>query len=222
MSERDDEQLDRRAFFRLGIRKAAKTVVTEAEERAERSANRWVRPPFAVAELDFLIKCTRCGDCLEACPHDVLFPLSAKLGVQVISTPAMDLINKGCRMCDDWPCVAACGSSALFRDGGTQDLKGNTEPALPKLADTAIDTSICLPYSGPECGACAHSCPVPGALVWDGPKPRIDREICTGCALCREACIVEPKAVLVRSLAGRAAANGSMAGHTDESSDSEP
>ena len=70
--------------------------------------------------------------------------------------------------------------------------------APPKLAAVRIDTRTCLPYSGPECGACAHACPVPGALEWeDGIRPVVNDERCTGCALCREACIVEPKAIEV-------------------------
>ncbi len=74
--------------------------------------------------------------------------------------------------------------------------------APPKLAAVRIDPRACLPYSGPECGACAHACPVPGALEWaDGIRPVINDERCTGCALCREACIVEPKAIEVAALA---------------------
>ena len=39
------------------------------------------------------------------------------------------------------------------------------------------------------------------ALEWEGGlRPVIIEEICTGCALCSEACIVEPKAVEVSAL----------------------
>ncbi|MCK4710349.1 MAG: hypothetical protein KAU21_17165, partial [Gammaproteobacteria bacterium] len=61
-----------------------------------------------------------------------------------------------------------------------------------------INKETCLPYSGPECGAC-KVCPVEGALVWSMEKPEIDQALCTGCALCREACIVDPKAVMIQS-----------------------
>jgi ferredoxin-type protein NapG len=70
---------------------------------------------------------------------------------------------------------------------------------LPLLAELRIDTQTCLPYSGPECGACAHACPVPGALIWNMCKPYIVPQLCVGCSLCREACIVDTKAILVRS-----------------------
>ena len=73
---------------------------------------------------------------------------------------------------------------------------------LPRLARARIVTPRRLPYLGPECGACGHSCPVSGALLWDGPKPRIDSKICTGCGACRVACITEPKSVLISPLTG--------------------
>ncbi len=72
----------------------------------------------------------------------------------------------------------------------------------PTLAIVTIDETRCLPYRGPECGACRDSCPVPDALTWEGSRPRIDQEHCLGCALCREACVVEEKAVRIRSRAG--------------------
>ncbi len=109
----------------------------------------------------------------------------------------MDLAVRGCHLCTDWPCVAACEPGALHRPEPTEV---NT-PALPKLAHLSINQATCLPYNGPECGACAHVCPVPGALSWEGGlRPVIDQSICTGCALCREACITNPKSVDIRAL----------------------
>lgn len=201
--------MDRREFFKSALRRGAKTAVDHAEERVNQEAKRWIRPPFAINELDFLLSCSRCGDCIEACPHDVVFGLSARLGASVVGTPALDLLHKGCHLCEDWPCVQACDETALSlpesEDEGTQlksSAAATTEPdcrALPpKLAQLAIDTKTCLPYQGPECGACDNSCPVPGALSWDGPKPVITDALCVGCGLCREACIMEPGAITVR------------------------
>ena len=186
--------MDRRDFFRVGARKTAEIAYRLASEKAARRAENWLRPPFALAELDFLLACTRCDQCIEACPHGVLFKLPARVGPPAAGTPAMDLLNRGCHMCHDWPCVAACEPDALKRP----DQDEETPPAWPKLARARIDTATCLPYAGPECGACADSCPVPGALQWEGGvRPVIDEDSCTGCALCREACIMDPKAIEV-------------------------
>lgn len=188
--------MDRRGFFRTGMEKVSRAVVQEMNTRAASGAAHWIRPPYALDELEFLLTCTRCDKCLQACPHDVIFLLPARTGTKIAGTPALDLLHKGCRLCRDWPCVQACEPGAL-RLPVTEE---GEEPELPHLAGVKINPDVCLPYHGPECGACASSCPVPGALLWDGSKPRIDAERCSGCGLCREACITEPRAVDIQSL----------------------
>jgi len=169
-----------------------------ADEAASRPAMTWIRPPFALDESAFLAACTACGDCLDACPHQVVFPLPEAAGKAATGTPALDLLNRGCHLCRDWPCVTACDTGALelpVPDPGRPD----PVPRWPELALAHVEPSSCLAYLGPECGACAHSCPVDGALVWhDNTKPVIDPERCIGCGLCREACIVSPKAISIR------------------------
>ncbi len=189
--------MERREFFRLGARKAAEAVVRIADERAMHRARNWLRPPFARPEPEFLECCTRCDDCIAACPHDVIFKLPARYGIEVAGTPAMDLANRGCHLCEDWPCVTACEPHALSLPA-PEPIEG-----APRLANLQIDTDVCLPYSGPECGACADSCLVPGALEWqDGVRPHINQDICTGCALCREVCILTPKAITICVVTG--------------------
>jgi ferredoxin-type protein NapF len=188
--------MDRRAFFKRGLNKATKTAVKHAEAKVSKRAEHWIRPPFALDELEFLLACTRCGECLPACPHGIIFSLPVRLGAQVVGTPALDVLNKGCHLCEDWPCTEVCEPGALKRPAE----KDGNAPTLPRLAKASIITHHCLPYSGPECGACAASCPVSDALIWDGVKPRIDPEHCIGCGLCRESCIMDPKAIDIQSL----------------------
>ena len=197
------------------MNKVASVAANEINEKLKQKAKHWIRPPFAIEELDFILGCTRCDKCVEACPHDIIFPLSMKNGLDAVGTPALDLINKGCKLCQDWPCVAACEPQVLklpdspfpevlVPEGDVPETGNNlaqSELALrPKLAKVEVDSEVCLPYRGPECGACRDSCPIENALVWEGNKPTVDAELCVGCALCREACIVEPKAILMTSL----------------------
>ncbi|MEE8342523.1 MAG: 4Fe-4S dicluster domain-containing protein [Gammaproteobacteria bacterium] len=186
--------MDRRTFFRQALRRTGETVVKHADDRAARRAGHWLRPPYAIDELEFLLACNRCGDCIPACTHKVIFSLPARLGAQVAGTPALDLLNKGCHLCDGWPCVAACETGALQLPANNEE-----ETPLPQLAVASINTNACIPYLGPECGACATSCPVPGALVWEQERPHINKDKCVGCGLCREACIVSPKAIDITS-----------------------
>lgn len=188
--------MDRRQFFQKALHKAAETVVKQGDARVTARASRWIRPPFAIAELEFLLTCTRCSDCIAACPHAVVFPLASRLGADVAGTPALDLLHGGCHLCADWPCVNACTTGALLRP--VEPETGEVSP--PVLARVKINTAKCLPYQGPECGVCVEMCPVPGAIRLQQERPVIDETACTGCASCREACIVEGKAIAVMSV----------------------
>ncbi|MBT3627391.1 MAG: hypothetical protein HOM52_18500 [Rhodospirillaceae bacterium] len=183
---------DRRNFLRLGANKAAEIKADLASDKAAWAGDNWIRPPFAEAEQEFLTNCTRCDKCIGACEFNVIFKLPADLGHTAAGTPAMDLLNRGCHMCADWPCAAACEPDALKLP--------EPDSAPDKFAHAEIDTEQCLPYQGPECGACADSCPVDGALQWRGPRPVINADKCTGCGCCREICITEPKSVIISLL----------------------
>ena len=189
----------RRSFFSSLFRKttdfAVRVVDAQVVAQTVVQETSWIRPPFALDELQFLSACTRCVACIEAFPHGTIVPLASHHGLRVAETPVLDLQNKACHLCADWPCVAACEPGALKLP--VQE-EGSTPP-LPRLADVSIDMLSCLPHNGPECGACASSCPVPGAMVWNQCKPYIVPQLCAGCSLCREACIVDPKSVLVKA-----------------------
>ncbi len=170
----------------FGIRQRFMAIVTDADLTYD---------PLMGGAADL---CGRCGDkCITACEFNTLFKLSSDLAHPAAGTPAMDLLNRGCHMCADWPCVAACEPDALKLPPG----ENGVPPKPEKFALAEIDTEHCLPYQGPECGACADSCPLEGALNWRrGGRPVINSEICSGCGRCREACIVTPKAVKITLL----------------------
>ncbi|MCB1735709.1 MAG: hypothetical protein KDH20_01985 [Rhodocyclaceae bacterium] len=205
--------MSRRAFFRFSGRKIVEKAGQALDETVRHDARRWFRPPFARDELTFLTTCTRCQACIDACPEGLIFRLPVSVGVRAAGTPALDLRNRACALCTDWPCVAACEPHALrLPDPPEEDATGadpaGTEVAdhdmpAPALAVVSIDVSTCLPYHGPECGACGTACPIPGALRWDGPRPRVDMAHCVGCGQCRVACITEPKAIDVRTIHAR-------------------
>ncbi len=192
--------MDRRGFFRTGSRKLAEATIDQVDNHVQKQAKHWIRPPYALDELEFLTTCTRCGECIDACPYQVIFPLASRLGASVTGTPALDLVNRGCHLCTDWPCVTACEPGAMTLPPKREDSEWNEPVPAPRIALASINKQFCLAHLGPECGACASSCPVPGALVWNTEKPSIDPDYCTGCGLCREVCIVDPKAIEIRSL----------------------
>jgi ferredoxin-type protein NapG len=142
------------------------------------------RPPGALPEETFLARCTACGDCIKACPHNAIHVLAewVKPGT---GTPVMVPDSRACHMCEGFPCAAACGEGALAQPQG---------PWF--LGTVSIDIFKCLPFRGPECGACAGLCPSGAdALRLRRGRPEIDPERCVGCGLCIEACPVKPSAI---------------------------
>ena len=188
---------DRRRVIRETVNKARNNASKTLSYEGEGRSRYWIRPPYALPEAEFLAACRRCDACIEACPHGVIFRLSGTVGAQAALTPALDLMNHGCHLCADWPCVKSCETGALQRP----EEKGQVI-AFPLLARAWIDQVICLSYKDESCGVCSEVCPVvAGAESLRLAKPVIDQSICVGCGLCREACVSEPKAIHIRSLA---------------------
>jgi ferredoxin-type protein NapG len=201
------KDMDRRNFFKNVFARTVDAGVGALDHRAQAKAKHWFRPPFAKDELEFLLACTRCNQCVEACPHQVIFNLPIRAGAEVAGTPALDLTNKGCHLCSDWACVSACVSACKddalvfppLADGETSEILPASGDC-PPLGTANINEQVCIAYSGPECGACRGSCPLPDTLLWRGEKPYINADSCLGCGLCREVCITSPKAVDVATL----------------------
>ena len=143
----------------------------------------WPRPPGALREPEFLDRCTRCGDCVQACAYGAVGTLPASSGV-LANTPAMLPAEVACHLCPDTPCITACEPGALVPTPVEEILLGMA----------LIQTDRCFAFKGPECGACASACP-PRAMVLDGTRPRVRGDLCTGCGLCVEACPVWGKAI---------------------------
>lgn len=214
-----DAPLERRRFLGLGASKVPEVATGLAGVVSRLSADIF-RPPFALSEPEFLLACTQCDQCISACPHNVLFKLPESMERLIAGTPAMDLLNRGCHMCDDAPCVSACDPGALALPKPPTSIDPEEEPPLtepiavpapedwPGFGHAQINQATCLPWSGPECGACRGSCPVAGALEWSGGvKPYVNPDVCTGCGMCREACIMDPKAVDLAPLSRKAASD---------------
>lgn len=146
-----------------------------------------LRPPGALPEAEFMSACTRCGDCMKACPHGAIRPAGTRFR-EAAGTPAVLPFDAPCRMCADTPCITVCGSGALFRSPGA---------GLPVMGHATIQTYNCLAHQGTTCSACSERCPVPGAIRVNAGKPSIETSLCTGCGVCQHVCPAPANAVLL-------------------------
>ncbi|MFT3663474.1 ferredoxin-type protein NapF [Piscinibacter sp.] len=154
----------RRSFLRGRI------ADTEAPRAAERP-----RPPWSLRPGDaFRAACTRCGDCLRACPRGVLHAGDG-------GYPEIRFDSAGCSLCGE--CAAVCQSHAIDRERVAQAFAWRVEVG-----------AACLNRRGVECRVCGDACearalrfaPALGGIA----QLRVDAQACTGCGDCVGVCPV--------------------------------
>ena len=91
---------------------AAAIVGGQAVYLAAAGKGELLRPPGAQSESDFMARCVKCGKCLEACPYRAVHVAPGNAGAAA-GTPVIDAREQACRLCEDFPCVAACPTGAL-------------------------------------------------------------------------------------------------------------
>lgn len=130
------------------------------------------RPPWALPEAGFIEQCTRCGDCLKACPTGILVAGDG-------GYPTVDFSRGECTFCGD--CVSACRPQALVHEEGAAPWQRVAVVAPNCLAEQRVECRIC----GEFCDARAiRMSPRLGAC----PTPEIDADKCTGCGACVAPC----------------------------------
>ena len=163
--------------------------------------NRMLKPPGVKNEDDFLARCVSCGKCMLACPFASI--RIAKIGDgRNAGTPYIDARKRACRLCEDFPCVAACPTGAL------RDIEKRTDVTM---GTAVIDEKLCVVYNnGNRCEVCYRSCPLIDEAISIEYLPRpgddhhvlfapiINKDVCVGCGICVERCVVSDPEVAIR------------------------
>jgi ferredoxin-type protein NapF len=146
-----------------------------------------IRPPWAGANEVFSAACNGGGDCVKACPRNIL-----KLSPRGL--PLVDFSNSECTFCGD--CVDACPTGALHRDN-----KHHERP----WQLTALISDQCLSINGTQCERCIESCPIDAIVARPALHGRMHMSIrdsvCNGCGACVNGCPV--KAVSIQDFSRR-------------------
>lgn len=152
-----------------------------------------LRPPGAADEDEFMALCVRCGKCNQACPFDSIKMGNEKLGLG-LGTPYIDARDNPCRLCPDFPCVAACPTEALSGIKEVEDVNMGT---------AVIDEDTCIAFKGNRCEVCYRECPLideaitidyrmrPGDEIHAMFIPVINKDKCVGCGICENRCVTD-------------------------------
>jgi ferredoxin-type protein NapG len=162
--------------------------------RKSKPPERYLRPPGAMAPEAFESVCSRCGNCVEACPADAI-----KLDVNGLSGEGFPYIvaaEAPCVVCDDLSCMKSCPTGALKLVDRLQI----------KIGTAKVDHATCLRDRGENCTLCVDACPITAddaghlaAITINAitGKVIVRKNICVGCGLCESRCPTEPRSIIV-------------------------
>ncbi|HEX9117087.1 MAG TPA: 4Fe-4S dicluster domain-containing protein, partial [Anaerolineae bacterium] len=176
----------RREFIGATASAAAAVAVFSLVPPAKAKAPDLLRPP-GVVEDQFLAKCIRCGQCVEACATHALHPAQAGMGWDALWTPALKARLGYCSY-DCNRCGQVCPSGAI--------------PALSletkrqqKIGLAVVDNELCI-----NCMVCREACAYKAIETGEiqkkngqtKPLPIVVADKCVGCGQCEFKCPAPP------------------------------
>ncbi len=189
--------MKRRTFLKDLVGGALASVVWAPPLGAARSARhkpgmRYLRPPGALAEEEFLSHCIRCGQCAEVCPNRCIQYFGTENGLASQDTPYIIPREQACILC--MKCGQVCPTGAIQSIARTAE----TILAQVKMGQARVDESLCLSYQGKTCGVCYRACPLQDIAIRVGmlEQPHVS-SACVGCGLCERSCIQMPQAIRI-------------------------
>jgi ferredoxin/polyferredoxin len=167
-----------------------------------------VRPPGSLGEAEFLARCIRCGECMKICPTNAIHPAAWEAGLEGAWSPVMKMTMGYC----EYECTLC---SQVCPTGAIRPLDMAAKQAI-RIGLAYIDRNRCLPYAyARACIVCEEHCPTPRKAIWlqevevAGPggervtvqQPHVDPDLCIGCGICTNKCVIQgDPAVLVSSV----------------------
>lgn len=100
---------------------------------------RFLRPPGALPEDEFISRCIRCGKCGETCPNRCIQYFDLENGISSSDTPYIIPREQACILC------MKCGD--ICPTGAIQPVKREMEPILEKVKmgiARLIEIYVCL------------------------------------------------------------------------------
>ena len=138
-----------------------------------------IRPPWALAEVLFLDRCSRCDDCISFCPENILIRGDG-------GYPEVQFKHGECTFCGK--CAESCKADALHSPGASY----SPDDAWNLSVDFS---SNCLSLNAIVCRACGDVCDsqaIHFQLKLGGvAEPKVSQEDCTGCGACVKPCPVQ-------------------------------
>lgn len=179
-------RISRKDFFNE-IANLFKGQGTPRAKAPVRQAADVILPPGVSSTEHYLTECTRCYDCVAVCPYQSL-EVWHEAGSPFDGYPVIQPRREPCYLCNDFPCVAACPTTALQKEFVDRP-----------LGLAVIDPEVCLAHQGNFCVTCINNCPLAGRAIFRNEQghPVVEAKFCTGCGICTYSCPAEIPAIKI-------------------------
>ena len=133
-----------------------------------------IRPPWTLPFDAFVEQCSRCDNCIEACPENIILKGDGNY-------PEIDFSRGECTFCEK--CANSCQDAAFF----TEQRSAKTAQALQV---NVLDS--CLSLNRITCRSCGDHCEARAIRfqiqVGGIARPIIEQAQCTACGACVYVC----------------------------------
>lgn len=177
MEKQQKSMVTRRGFLAAGGACVVMVGIGGYGAVSEEVQTPYVRPPGTESDADLVSRCNRCGRCYQACPYNIISPISLGDSIIAYGTPVLDFSIGYCDWC--MLCLEACPTGALR--WGT--------PTESNIGVAKVLSDACVAWNWVGCTVCVDECPVEGAIVLDEQgRPAVNEDLCDGCGRCEQVC----------------------------------
>ncbi|MDB4582006.1 4Fe-4S binding protein [Draconibacterium sp.] len=179
----DSRKSNRRLFIASGTGLLAGLLIPRIFQSEK---VQFIRPPASLPDRLFNTLCVRCGNCIKACPTNIITHYSGKESLTAWMTPEVTFKNGGyckqdCNLCGT---VCPSGSISPFTIPAKQTLF---------MASVEIGLDKCLLTQQTECDRCKAVCSYSAIEIVQTDsflimKPVVDFLKCVGCGACAVVC----------------------------------
>lgn len=158
-----------------------------------------IRPPGAVSS-GFNALCARCGNCMQACPYDLIQPDMGLSGIDGLFTPTLNFRSKNSEQ--EQFCFQECVACSEVCPTGALTVLDMVEKQQRAIGLATVCRKECVAWGKQEyCVVCQEYCPYQAIIEVERGGvvcPIVDIDKCRGCGACESQCPAQPIAIVVR------------------------